>query len=386
MCSLPKGWEVKKLGEVCEVFTDGDWIESKDQSIEGVRLIQTGNIGFGVYKDRKDKARFISEETFSRLKCTEVLPNDLLISRLPDPVGKSCIVPNIISKMITGVDCTIVRTVDNLVPKFLLYYQMSNQYLMDVELRITGATRSRISRKNLGLTCIPLPPLPEQKRIVAILEKAFTAIDQAKANTEKNLKNARELFQSKLQETFANGKLKIDNGEWEYGILDDVVKKGSSNISLNKIKDNDGEYSVFGAKGLVKNVSFFQQEQEYLAIIKDGAGIGRVSRHPKKSSVLATMQYLILKEGFDIGFVEYFLNSINFEKHRTGSTIPHIYFKNYKLEQFPIPPLPEQKQIVKKLDSVSTETKKLEAIYQRKITCLDELKKSILQKAFNGEL
>ena len=85
--TLPKGWEIKKLGEVCEVFTDGNWIESKDQSTEGIRLIQTGNIGFGFYKDKRDKARYISEETFIRLKCTEILPNDLLISRLPDPVG-----------------------------------------------------------------------------------------------------------------------------------------------------------------------------------------------------------------------------------------------------------------------------------------------------------
>jgi type I restriction enzyme S subunit len=122
---------------------------------------------------------------------------------------------------------------------------------------------------------------------------------------------------------------------WKYGTLDDAVKKGSSNIALNKIKDEKGNYPVFGAKGFVKNVSFFHQEQEYLAIIKDGAGIGRVSKHPKNSSVLATMQYLIPKEGFDISFVGYFLNSIDFEKHRNGSTIPHIYFKDYKAEQFP---------------------------------------------------
>ena len=123
---------------------------------------------------------------------------------------------------------------------------------------------------------------------------------------------------------------------WEYGILEDAVNKGSSNISLNKIKDDDGDYPVFGAKGFAQNVSFYQQESEYLGIIKDGAGIGRVSRHPEKSSILATMQYILPKKGFDIQFINYFLDYIDFEKYRTGSTIPHIYYKDYKSEPFPL--------------------------------------------------
>ena len=134
--------------------------------------------------------------------------------------------------------------------------------------------------------------------------------------------------------------------DWEYGVLEDAVKKASSNISLNKVKDDEGKYPLYSAKGFVKNISFYQQDQEYLAIIKDGAGIGRVSRHPVKSSVVATMQYLIPKDGVDIGFIEYFLKGIDFEKHRNGSTIPHIYFKDYKSEPFPLLPLPEQKRIV----------------------------------------
>ena len=79
----------KKLGEVCDVFTDGDWIETKDQSSAGIRLIQTGNIGEGIFLNKAGKSRFISEQTFKRLNCTEIFPRDLLISRLPDPVGRS---------------------------------------------------------------------------------------------------------------------------------------------------------------------------------------------------------------------------------------------------------------------------------------------------------
>jgi type I restriction enzyme S subunit len=169
---------------------------------------------------------------------------------------------------------------------------------------------------------------------------------------------------------------------WKYGILNDAVIKGSSNVSLNKILDDDGEYPVFGAKGFAKNVSFYQQEKEYLAIIKDGAGIGRVSKHPKKSSVLATMQYLIPKEGFDIGFVEYFLNGIDFEKHRNGSTIPHIYFKDYKTEKFPILPLAKQQRIVAFLDETFAAIAKAKANAEQNLKNSKELFESVKSEVF----
>lgn len=172
------------------------------------------------------------------------------------------------------------------------------------------------------------------------------------------------------------------NENWKYGVLADAVDKASSNISLNKINNEDGDYPVYGAKGFVQNVSFFHQEKEYLAIIKDGAGIGRVSKHPEKSSVVATMQYLIPKEGFDISFVEYFLNSIDFEKHRNGSTIPHIYFKDYKSEPFPILPLPEQKRIVAILDEAFAGIDQAIANTEKNLASARELFESYMGELF----
>jgi len=172
---------------------------------------------------------------------------------------------------------------------------------------------------------------------------------------------------------------------WEYGFLEDAVNKGTSNISLKKINDDEGDYPVYSAKGYVKNISFFQQEQEYLAIIKDGAGIGRISKHPAKSSIVATMQYLIPKEGFDIGFIEYFLIGIDFEKYRKGSTIPHIYFKNYKSEPFPLLPLPEQKRIVAILDKAFTAIDKAKANAEQNLKNAKELFESYLQGVFEDK-
>ncbi len=160
-----------RLDEICEHFGDGDWIESKDQSEEGIRLIQTGNVGNGVYLDKGDKAHYISEETFRRLNCTEVCPGDILISRLPDPIGRACIVPAM-QKSITAVDCTIVRLKECIVPAFFVNYTRTADYMRQVDSFTTGSTRKRISRANLGSIMVPLPTVDKQNEFVALAEQS----------------------------------------------------------------------------------------------------------------------------------------------------------------------------------------------------------------------
>lgn len=173
------------------------------------------------------------------------------------------------------------------------------------------------------------------------------------------------------------------NTDWRYGVLEDAVTKGSSNISHGKIKEDEGPYPVFGAKGYIQNISFYQQENDYIAIIKDGAGIGRVSVHPAKSSVLATMQYLLPKEGFDLRFIKYFLESLDFEEYRTGSTIPHIYFKDYKSALFPLISLSEQKRIVAILDQAFADIEQARAKTEQNLKNARELFESYLQQVFS---
>lgn len=120
---------LERLEVLCELFADGDWIETKDQSSSGVRLIQTGNVGNGEFKDRGEKARFVSGAAFKRLGCTEIFEGDCLVSRLPDPVGRSCILPATGQRMITAVDCTIIRFKrDLLEPKYFRYVAQSDGY------------------------------------------------------------------------------------------------------------------------------------------------------------------------------------------------------------------------------------------------------------------
>ena len=150
-------WEERKLNELCSLFTDGDWIESKNQSESGIRLIQTGNVGVTEYLDKPSNKKWVSHETFERLHCTEVKSGDILISRLPEPAGRACIMPNIGQKMITAVDCTIARIDTKYCPEYVVQYLSTQTYFDKVNNCLAGGTRQRISRGNLSDFLIPLP-------------------------------------------------------------------------------------------------------------------------------------------------------------------------------------------------------------------------------------
>lgn len=135
--------------------------------------------------------------------------------------------------------------------------------------------------------------------------------------------------------------------------LGDVCKKGSSNITQKDLEGHSGNYPIFGASGFITNVDFYQQEKPYIAVIKDGAGIGRIMKLPEKSSIIGTMQYIIPNDTVDISYLAYAMEHMDLAKYFTGATIPHIYFKDYQKEELPLPILDEQRKIAAVLDKVS---------------------------------
>ena len=128
--------------------------------------------------------------------------------------------------------------------------------------------------------------------------------------------------------------------------LEDVCEKDSSNLKLSDVDGMDGDYPVYGAAGYIGNVGFYHQERPYVAVVKDGAGIGRTTIHPAKSSVIGTMQYLLPKGNILPEYLYYVVNYMHLEKYYTGTTIPHIYFKDYKNEKFNLDLIQNQKRIV----------------------------------------
>ena len=174
---LSESCENRKLKDVSVLFADGDWIESKDQASDGIRLIQTGNVGFGMYLDKPQNAKYISDDTFHRLNCLEIYAGDILISRLPEPAGRACLLPKSTERRITAVDCTVIRTDASVIDRnYLLQFLCSEQYLKTVNSFLAGGTRQRISRKNLEGIEVPYPSIDKQEYYGDFLCKVDTLV------------------------------------------------------------------------------------------------------------------------------------------------------------------------------------------------------------------
>lgn len=163
--------------------------------------------------------------------------------------------------------------------------------------------------------------------------------------------------------------------------LEDVCEKGSSNLKQSDVAEKSGDYPIFGAAGYIGNVDFYHQEKPYIAVVKDGAGIGRTFLLPAKSSVIGTMQYLLPKENVLPEYLCYVVRYMHLEKYFTGATIPHIYFRDYKNEVFNLDNLDRQREIVSTLG-------RIEAIIEARkseLSKLDELIKARFVELF-GDL
>lgn len=221
------------------------------------------------------------------------------------------------------------------------------------------------------------PNAPKKPKAASPIEKLETlksliAVENEKFNT------IQEIIKSHFSQAIAKS-----DGNWDLKTLEDVCDKASSNISQNQIMENSGEYSIYGASGLIRKIDFYHQEKEYIAIVKDGAGIGRVMLLEPKSSVIGTLQYLIPKPKVDATFLYYFLIGVDFLKYKTGSTIPHIYFKDYCKEPIAIPDYNEQKKIVKELRIILKEIDDVASLLESKRQELNEFRNSILHSVFS---
>lgn len=165
---------------------------------------------------------------------------------------------------------------------------------------------------------------------------------------------------------------------WIYKKIKDVCEKASSNIVLNKIENNVGDYALFGASGFVKGVDFYHRDEPYIGIVKDGSGVGRVDVYPAKSSLVGTMQYILPKNDCSLKFLCYALQSLKLTDFVTGAAIPHIYFRDYGECVIPVPPLATQSRIVSELDLLQSIIDKQKAQLKE----LDNIAQSIFYDMF----
>jgi len=289
-------------------------------------------------------------------------------------------------------------------PKYLHYHMLLYWKELGTKLQYGSATNF-IKIGNFQNYDVSYPTLPEQQRIVAILDEAFAAIAKAKANALQNLKNVKELFESYLQGVF-------ENGNWErkkWGDLCEFVR-GPFGGSLKKNIFKEDGYVVYEQKHAIHDhfnqLRYFIDEDKFnemkrfelfpgdIIMSCSGVTLGRVAIVPdgiKRGIINQALLKLTPKKNVSVNFIKHWLRSSIFQKiifdFAGGAAIPNVpSAKILKDILIPFPSLKEQEKIVNEIEMVLNETKRLEIIYQQKINDLEELKKSVLQKAFSGEL
>lgn len=229
---------------------------------------------------------------------------------------------------------------------------------------------------------ISIPSLKEQDKIAQF----FSLIDKQIQLQQQKIDLLQEQKKGFLQKMFPKAgetqpEMRFDGfiGDWEERKLNEFTTYGSSSYSLSQFLKDDfqGVYPVFDANNEIARINTYAQENDYISIIKDGAGIGRTELRPAKSSVIGTMGY-INPNNSDINFIYALMKNINWSKYQNGSTIPHVYYRDYGNEYFSIPRYEEQQQIglfFKKLDDTI-------GLHQRKLDIYKEQKKGFMQQMF----
>jgi type I restriction enzyme S subunit len=408
---IPNGWNVTKLKytkkDSRNSFIDGDWIESKDLSDDGIRYITSGNIGEGKYKEQG--SGYISEDTFNELNCTELFEGELVISRLFLPVGRSCILPNLNNRVITCVDNVVLRPKDSF-NKFYLNYQFnSSRYSEFTELISRGVTLTRISRGMLGNNSIVVPSLSEQQQIVSFLDDKTQKIDSLIQQKEKKIELLKEKRISLINHVVTKGldpnvEMKDSGVEWigeipssweitkmKYGV-NHLSKKGKpekkdikispenvesgTGVCFNLYSEHESEGMRFQSGDILLN-KLRLYLKKILFTDYDGFSLGEMI-------VLRTNNKLNNKYFYQLLFSQGLIDLL--DSQSTGIKLPRVSPDVILNTEIVYPPLNEQQQIVEYLDKQTEEIDTLIQLEQKKIDTLKEYRQSLISEVVTGKI
>ncbi|BEK34299.1 restriction endonuclease subunit S [Campylobacter jejuni] len=400
MTNLPQGWEVKRLEEVCEVVMgqspNGNCIFDKDKNKDLIEFHQ-GKIAFS------DK--YIDESNFVTSDVRKIAKKNSVVLCVRAPVGEV----NITTKDIAigrGL-CSLngVKINNN----FLFFYLLTlKKYFND---NSTGSTFKAINVRVIKETKIPLPLIKEQKRIVGILDFAFSKIDENIKKAKENLANIDELMQSALQKAFnpLNDNTKENYQlpqSWEWKSLDNIGEiitgttpsKNNPNFYGNeyplfKPSDLNGDMIIKYASDNLSKLGFDNARnipKDTILVVCIGASIGKIGLSGVSGSCNQQINAIIPNSKFLPKFLFFLCLSNYFQEilknNASQTTLPIINKTEFSKLQIPLPPLQEQEQIAEHLDFVFEKAKALKELYTKELKDYEELKQSLLDKAFKGEL
>jgi len=383
------------------IFIDGDWVESKDQDINGdVRLIQLADIGDGYFINKSN--RFLTSEKSGELKCTILKQGDILIARMPDPLGRACIFPGLNMPCVTVVDVCIIRPDEKIAnANWLKFLINSNDFRNRINKYIKGTTRQRISRGNLEKISFPRPSLEDQLHIANILSKAENLIAQRKESIR--------LLDEFLKSTFLDmfGDPATNSKKWELKTLKDVCLKIQDGTHFSPPITKEGRPYITAKHVRENKIDFwdnpwFISEENHRAIykrcnpvkgdviyIKDGAttGYAAINQYEFEFSMLSSLALLkVDKILLNSEYLVSWLNNPNAKssilKKMAGGAIRRLTLTKINALPILVPPIELQTQfaqIVEKTEAIKTQ-------YKQSLQELENLYGSLSQKAFSGEL
>lgn len=394
---MRRGWRTETIGDVCEVINGGTPKTGVPAYWDGPhRWITPAEMGKRPSPYVSDTKRTISDQGL-RDSSAQLLPPDSVILSSRAPIGHLVINTE---PMGTNQGCKGLVPGNQIQSKFLYYYLSSIVDLLDS--LGTGATFRELSGGKLKEVTIPVPPLPEQQRIVGLLDEAVSGIATAKAHAENSLQNARALFESHLQTVLQSKKWKWRKlGELchdvEYGSSAKSKQKGQiAVLRMGNIQDGkiDWEKLVFTDDKVEIEKYLLRHNDVLFNRTNSPELVGKTALY--KSEMPAIFAGYLIRihrknELLDADYLTYFLNSkIAFDYGKTVviSSVNQANINGTKLKGYPIPAptLSEQKAIVAKLGALSEQTQHLARIYERKLAALDALKQSLLHQAFSGQL
>ena len=435
MNAVPEHWTRATLNELIStdgLFSDGDWVESKDQDPQGAtRLLQLADIGDGVFLNKSN--RFINDEKFVSLKCTELHANDVLIARMPDPLGRACMMPEVPQRCVTVVDVAVVRPgPESVGAKWLMHVLNSPVVRQEIELQSSGTTRRRISRGNLSKLELPIPPLDEQKRIADKLDVVLARVDACRDRLDR-IPGILKRFRQSVLAVATSGKL-TDNwrslkernegvqsvllGEdeiavpqsWSIHALRDVIDphrplcygvvqpgdKRDGGVPLIRVKDMDRSGVLTDALRTVSpDVDAEYKRSRVIGgdlLISVVGTIGRTAivPHGLEANIARAIARVACRSRISSMWVDIWFSSDALQWWLT-STSKEVARKTLNLSDLAaakvaIPSAEEQAEIVRRVKSLFAYADRLEDRYAAARAQVEKLTPATLAKAFRGEL
>jgi type I restriction enzyme, S subunit len=415
---LPPGWMSATIADLIAsdgIFSDGDWVESKDQDPAGaIRLLQLADIGDGVFVDKSN--RFVNYDKFEQLRCTEVFEDDVLIARMPDPLGRACLAPKLRQRCITVVDVAIVRPgLSSVRPKWLMHFLNAPPVRHVIELQSSGTTRRRIARGNLAQLELPIPPLSEQQRIAEKLDALLARVDACRGRLDR-ISGILKRFRQSVLAAATSGELtrewREERGlaaEWTDTQVDEIAIVGTGSTPL---RSNTAFFAETGTPWITSSMTglpFVTQAEEFVTDAAIAAhrlrrypigtllvamyGEGKTRGQVTELRIEATINQACAAISVDArkattAYVRLALeaNYLQMRERAEGGNQPNLNLS--KIREFPLslPCLEEQRAITAKVEAIFEWSGRLDDRLSTARRHVERSTRTLLASAFSGEL